>query len=253
MKTAFFGRILFGASAVLFGTIALMWHDTDTWQNLHHIWRLPLGAIIGGCLMVAQIAAGIGIQYPRTVRPASFVLCIVYLCFSLTCVYDIITVKNIYEKYGGTFFAYISLFCGAIALNGSTEPNAGRALMLGRLARIGFGLCAISFTLGHALRLGVIARQVPRWIPPSQMFWAILTTIAFALAAMAILINWRAQFALRMLALMVGLFGLLVWVPQLIAQPKEHSSWTECAQTFLISGAAWIVADFKTSFIRQRI
>ena len=117
--------------------------------------------------------------------------------------------------------------------------------MLGRLARIGFGICAISFTLGHALRMREIARQVPKWIPPGQMFWTILTTTAFALAAISILINWRAQFALRMLAVMVGLFGLLVWVPQLIVQPKEHSSWTECAQTFLISGAAWIVADFR--------
>jgi hypothetical protein len=27
MKEAFYGRIVFGASAVLFGVIALMWHD----------------------------------------------------------------------------------------------------------------------------------------------------------------------------------------------------------------------------------
>jgi len=30
MKTALYGRIVFGASAVLFGVIALMWHDADT-------------------------------------------------------------------------------------------------------------------------------------------------------------------------------------------------------------------------------
>jgi hypothetical protein len=66
MKTALYGRIVFGASAVLFGVIALMWHDSDTWQNLQQIWRLPFGTPIGGCLMTAQIAGGIGIQYPRT-------------------------------------------------------------------------------------------------------------------------------------------------------------------------------------------
>ena len=253
MKTAFYGRILFGGSAVLFGMIALMWHDTSTWENLHHIWKLPLGTVIGGCLMVAQFAAGIGIQFPRTARPASFVLCIVYLCFSLACVPDIIAAKNIFEKYGGTFFLYISLFSGALALNASTEPNAERALVLGRLAGIGFGVCAISFALGQALRLRYIASLVPKWIPPSPMFWAILTTIAFVLAAIAILINCRAQLALRMLALMVGLFGLLVSIPDLIVEPEAHSSWTECAQTFLCAGAAWVVADFRTSFIKQRI
>jgi hypothetical protein len=50
MKTALYGRIAFGASAVLFGVIALLWHDADTWQNLQHIWSLPFGTIIGGCL-----------------------------------------------------------------------------------------------------------------------------------------------------------------------------------------------------------
>jgi hypothetical protein len=30
MRTAPYGRIIFGASAVLFGGIALMWHDADT-------------------------------------------------------------------------------------------------------------------------------------------------------------------------------------------------------------------------------
>ena len=62
MKTAWYGRIVFGASAVLFGVIALMWYDADTWQALRQIWRLPFGTIIGGCLMTAQIAGGIGMQ-----------------------------------------------------------------------------------------------------------------------------------------------------------------------------------------------
>ena len=64
MKTAIYGRMFYGASAVLFGVIALLWHDADTWQNLQHIWKLPFGAILGSCLMIAQIAAGIGIAVP---------------------------------------------------------------------------------------------------------------------------------------------------------------------------------------------
>jgi hypothetical protein len=28
-----YGRIVFGASAVLFGVIAVLWHDADTWQT----------------------------------------------------------------------------------------------------------------------------------------------------------------------------------------------------------------------------
>jgi hypothetical protein len=34
METALHGRIVFGASVVLFGVIALLWCDSDTWQTL---------------------------------------------------------------------------------------------------------------------------------------------------------------------------------------------------------------------------
>lgn len=76
------------------------------------------------------------------------------------------------------------------------------------------------------------------------MFWAILTTIAFALAAIAILVNRQAQLATRLMALMLALFGVLVWVPFLIAHPKAHLNWSEFALTFLIAGAVLVVADY---------
>lgn len=246
MKTALYGRIVFGAAAVLFGFIALMWHDADTWQNLQHFWSLPFGALIGGCLMAALIAGGIGMQYPRTGRLASVVLCVVYLCFSLACIPDTIAASNIYDRYGGSFFLFFSLLCGAIALYAATETNAARAVVFGRVARLGLGVCAVSFTLGQALLLRDTAGLVPKWIPPNQMFWAILTTVAFGCAAIAILINRQARLAIRMMTLMLGLFGVLVWIPHLIAHPKAHFDWSECALTFLVTGAVWVVADLKS-------
>jgi hypothetical protein len=246
MKTASYGRIFFGASAVLFGVIALVWHDAATWQNLQHIWSLPFGTIIGGCLMAAQIAGGIGIQYPRTGRWASVVLCVVYLCFSLAWVPDIVAASNIYERYGGSFFLFFSLLCGALALYAATEANRARAAVFGRLARLGLGICAISFTLGQILLPRETAHLVPSWIPPNQMFWAILTTVAFGLAAIAILINRQARLAMRLMTLMLALFGVMVWVPRVIAHPKAHFNWSECVLTFLITGAAWVVADLKS-------
>lgn len=245
MKTALYGRILFGASAVLFGVIALMWHDSDTWQELHHIWSLPFGAIIGGCFMTAQIAGGIGMQFPRTTRVASVALGVVYLLFSLACIPGIIAAPNVYAEYGG-FFEQFSLLCGALALYAATEANAAKALLVGRLARIGLGACTISFTLAQIVYLHFTAALVPKWIPPSEMFWAILTTIAFALAALAILINRQAKLALWLMTLMLALFGVLVWIPQLIAHPQAHLNWSEFALTLLITGAAWMVAELKS-------
>jgi len=246
MKTLSYGRIVFGASAVLFGVIALMWHDAETWQNLLHIWSLPCGTIIGGCLMSAQIVGGIAMQYPRTMRLASVVLCVVYLCFSLACIPDIIAASNVYDRYGGSFFLFFSLVCGAIALYAAAEETAARALWFGQLARFGLGVCAISFMLGQALLLRDTADLVPKWVLPNQMFWAILTTVAFGLAALAILINRDARLAMCLMALMLALFGVLVWIPHVVARPKAHFNWSECALTFLVAGAAWTVADLRS-------
>jgi hypothetical protein len=245
MKTAIYGRIVFGASAVLFGVIALMWHDSETWQTLRQIWSLPFGAIIGGCLMTAQIVGGIGIQYPPTLRLASVVLGVVYLLFSLACIPGIIAAPAVYAQYG-SFFEQFSLLCGAIALYAATEANAARAVVFGRLARLGLGVCAISFALSQMFYLRVTADLVPKWIPPNQMFWAILTTIAFALAAIAILINRQARLAIRLMTLMLALFGVVVWIPRLIARPEAHLNWSEFGLTFLITGATWMVADLKS-------
>jgi hypothetical protein len=246
MKTASYGRIFFGASAVLLGVIALMWRDVDTWQSLHRILRLPLGSVIGACLMAAQIAGGIAMQHPRTARWASIILSAVYSLFSLVCVPGIIAASNLFERYGGSFFQQLSLLCGAIALYAATETNAAKAVMFGRLARLGLGVSAISFTLSQILYLRYTADLVPKWIPPNQMFWAIATTIAFALAALAILINRHARLATGLMTLMLGLFGLLVWIPRLIAHPEAHFNWSEFALTALITGAAWMVADLPS-------
>jgi len=244
MKTALYGRIVFGVSAVLFGVIALMWHDADTWQSLHSIWRLPFGMVVGESLMIVLIAAGLGIVYPASARTASLVLVVVYGLFSLACIPGILAAPAVFGEYDG-FFEQFALFCGAIAIYAATEPNPAGSAAFGRVARVGTGLCAVSFTLAQIVYLKVTTELVPTWIPPNQTFWAILTTVAFALAAVAIVVNLRARLALRLMTLMIVLFGLLVWVPLLIAHPQAHGNWSEFALNFLIAGAAWVVSDSR--------
>jgi hypothetical protein len=245
MKTSVYGRIVFGASAVLFGVIALKWRDAATWQALREIWRLPFGTILGGCLMTAQIAGGIAMQCPQVARLASVVLGVVYLVFSLACVPGVLAAPAVYALYG-SFFEQFSLLCGAMALYAATEANAARAVVFGRLARLGLGVCAVSFTLSQIIYLRVTADFVPKWIPPNQMFWAVVTTIAFALAAIAMLINRQARLAIRLMTLMLALFGVLVWIPRLVAHPEAHFNWSEFALTALITGASWMVAEQKS-------
>jgi hypothetical protein len=45
------------------------------------------------------------------------------------------------------------------------------------------------------------------------------------------------------MTVMLALFGVLVWIPRLIAHPDAHGNWSEFSLTFLITGVAWMVAD----------
>lgn len=245
MKLALFGRIIFGASAILFGVIALMWHDAQTWQNLVRIWRLPSGTTIGATLMIAQILGGILLPWARTVRLGSLVLIVVYVAFSLACVPGIVATPKDYDEWG-SFFEQFALLSGAVAAFASSQARASQARTLSRFARVGLGLSAISFTLSQAIFFQVTAEMVPKWIAPSQSFWAAVTTAAFALAAAALLANRQARLAARLMALMVALFGIFVWIPHLTAHPESHLNWSEFALTFLIAGAAWVVSELKS-------
>src|SRR5436190_367987 len=67
--------------------------------------------------------------------------------------------------------------------------------------------------------------------------------VAFALAAVSLFTDRMALLAARLLTMMLVIFGLLVWVPLLLSDPRSHTNWSEFAETFAIAGTAWILAD----------
>jgi hypothetical protein len=114
---------------------------------------------------------------------------------------------------------------------------------LPRIGRILMGICTASFSLEQAFYLDATATLVPKWFPPTQMFWAVTTTVFFALAAASLLANRMALLAARLLTAMVVSFGLIVWIPLILSDRHNHANWSETAETFAIAGAAWILAD----------
>ena len=234
---------------MLFGAIAFIWHDVQTWQSLSRIWSLPAGTAIGACLMGALIAGGIGLPFPRTARTGAILLGIVFAVSSLSCIWGILRAPSVPVQYGA-FFEQFSLVCGAAAAYVLATTHASHAAALRRAVRIGLGLCAVSFAAMQIFYLKFTAALVPAWLPPNQTFWTILTTIAFGLAAIAMLLNVRARLATQLMAVMVALFGLLVWVPAVANHPESHGNWSEFALNFLIAGAAWLTSRAVTAALR---
>jgi len=215
-----------------FGLITLVWHDYNGWHRLLYI-VYAAGA--------AQILGGAAIQFRRTAKAGAVVLGAVYLFFALLCVPRIIATPQIYNSWGN-FFEQFSLLTGA-AIVYARFSSSWAPETVNRIGRILLGICAASFTLEQAFYLDATAHLVPKWLPPSQMFWAVTTTVAFALAAVALLMNRMALLATRLLTTMIVIFGLLVWVPLLVSDPHSYTDWSETALTFAIAGAAWILAD----------
>jgi uncharacterized membrane protein YphA (DoxX/SURF4 family) len=75
------------------------------------------------------------------------------------------------------------------------------------------------------------------------MFWAVATGVAHLLAGIAILSGVLDVIASRLLTAMLVVFGALVWMPALFAQPREHMVWAANSINLALIGAAWAVAD----------
>jgi len=232
MPSSNVGRHVFGVAALAFGLITLAWHDYNNGHQLRYI-AYPASA--------ALIFGGAAIQFRRTTKTGAAVLGAAYLVFALLCVPGIIAAPQIYNSWGN-FFEQFSLLTGA-AIVYARLSSAWSTETLHRTGGILFGICTVSFTLEQAIYLHATASLVPRWVPPNQMFWAVATTVSFALAAVALLTNRMALLAARLLTMMLVSFGLLVWVPLVLSNPHSHTNWSENTETFAIAGAAWILAD----------
>jgi uncharacterized membrane protein YphA (DoxX/SURF4 family) len=91
--------------------------------------------------------------------------------------------------------------------------------------------------------MGLTAPLVPKWLPPTQEFWACATGIGHIAAGIAILTGGQARLAAILLTAMYASFTLLVHGPMLLADPSSHAIWSENAENLALIGTAWVVAD----------
>lgn len=208
------------------GVACLVLHD-----QLISNWRLPGADAFIIATAVAQILGGAAMLFDATAAIGAVILGAVYLVASLTFTPDVTARPAVYANIGNVFYQ-LALVVGAAVTT------------LRRAAVILFGLCNISFAIEQVEFLPRTVSLVPAWIPPNGMFWAVATTIAFALAGVALVINYRSLLASRLLAVMLLLFGVTIWIPILFADPASHSNWSEGLETFAIAGVAWVVADY---------
>jgi hypothetical protein len=232
------GRHLFGAAALALGVASLALHI-----QLVSSWTLPGRVAFLDVTAAAQIAGGIAIQWPRSARLGAVILLAVYALFACTFVPQIFAQPRVYASWGDVFYA-LGLVVGAGVAYALASPSGPAVKRAGNAAVMVFGLCNISYAIEQVEFFARTASLVPKWIPFGGSFWAIATTIAFALAGVSLVLRYQALLASRLLTVMLLIFGVTIWIPMLIAQPRQPGNWSEGLETFAIAGAAWIVVDF---------
>jgi len=245
-----FGRRVFGLAAIAFGILTIAWRDFNGWQQIDPLGHVPHREILAFLSAAIQLFGGLAIQWPKTERLGALTLTATYSVFALLWLPRIAATPLLYDPWGN-LFEQSSLVAGALIVSAAAgHATSGDPPPAARIGYYLFGICTISFTLEQALNLSATASFVPTWIPPGQMFWAVATTVFFALAAIALLSGYQALLAARLTTVMIVGFQFLVWLPRPFSDPHQQINWFGNSQNLAIAGSAWIVADFLS---RRRV
>ena len=231
--------------SISYGEFAPIWQPLPAWIPWRETW-------IYGFALLALVASA-GICFSRTALPSTLLLAGYQAVWAVTRAAPIVSKPlSIGSWYG--FCEALTPLLGAWILyallpgqsHGSEKPLIASARAV-RAAQVLFGLNCVVYGLAHFAYADLTASMVPTWLP-ARLGFAYFTGFGHLAAGIAIIVGILPRLAATLEAIMMSLFGLLVWVPSLFAQsPPEWATppknqWSELVLTLLLAASAWIVA-----------
>ena len=128
-----------------------------------------------------------------------------------------------------------------------------------RAAQVLFGLTCVFYGWSHFAYADYTASMVPTWLP-GRLAFAYFTGLGHIAAGIGIVFRIvpRVVAATHLEAIMMSLFGLLVWVPSFFAQPRPswatppQNQWSELVVSLVLAACAWLVAASFTGSPRRQ-
>jgi uncharacterized membrane protein len=237
------GRRVCGLGVMAIAALCLAWGTFDPGQAVPK--SLPGYTALAYAAALFMLVAGAAIEWRRAAAWGAAALT-VYYALVVVLLMDGRGVLAHYAEFGSysNVAEQVAIAAGGlIVYAANAEIDAARAARLTRIGQIAFGICALLFGGAHFFYMNLTAPLVPKWLPPSQLFWGYATGIAQIAAGLAILSGVQARLAATLLTIMYAAFTPLVHLPMLLADPANHFIWSENALNLALTGVAWVVAD----------
>jgi uncharacterized membrane protein len=252
MRISGIGKALFGISvaglamlSLVYGSFAPIMEPLPALLPWREVWACGLGAIL--------LAAGAGLFFARTALAGTMIIGVYELVWTAARVRPVLLKPLVVGSWYG-FGEALGPLLGAWILYAmlrrqkdmpaATVMTGDRAL---RVAQALFGAACLAYGAAHFAYATYTAEMVPAWLP-GRTGVAYLTGGFHAAAGLGLLIGVLPRLAATLEALMMSLFGVLVWLPSFFAQPlpgwapSAQIQWSETFLTFLLAASAWIVA-----------
>ena len=241
--TTTFGWRVYGLGVMAMAMVCLAWSDFDPGQPVPKAFadRTALAYAAAAFMLVA----GAAVLWRRTAAWGAAALTAYYTLIVVILMDGpgVIAHPTEFGAYSNTAEQLAIAAGGLVVYAANARIDPALAARLTRLGQLTFGICALLFGGAHFFYLNLTVPLVPRWLPPSQTFWAYATGIGHIAAGLAILTGVRARLAAILLTAMYASFTPLVHAPILLADPTSYGNWTENALNLALVGVAWVVAD----------
>jgi uncharacterized membrane protein YphA (DoxX/SURF4 family) len=241
--TMAFGWRVYGMGVMAMAAVCLAWGKFDPGQAVPK--GFPDRALLAYVAAAFMLVAGAAVEWRRTAAWGAAALT-TYYALIVVVLMDGRAVLTQYAEFGtySNIAEQLAIAAaGLIVYAANARIDAAQAERLTRLGQMGFGICALFFGGAHFFYMNLTAPLVPKWLPPSQVFWGYATGVGHIAAGVAILTGVQARLAAILLTVMFASFTPLVHVPLVLADPSLYTNWTENALNLALIGCAWVVAD----------
>ena len=248
IRIASAGHALFAAAMIWLGAMGLSKGDfVQVWQPVPR-W-VPAREVLAYLCAFISLASGIGLLWQRTAAVAARVifasLMVWLLVLRLPNLFFQTPVVLVAWTFGSTAVMVAAAWVLYVWFAGDHDRQ--RVGLIAdergvRIARVLYGLSLIPFGVAHFIYLDATTVLIPHWLP-WHVALAYFTGAAFIAEGLAVIVGVFARLAAALSTLQLGLFGVIVWVPRVLAGSVNDFQWGEFVVTFVLMAGAWVVAD----------